>query len=249
MNRFWTVVALGGLLFQPLAGQLSDEIWEANKDLYEQILDHPFLKDLADGTLSQEAFGSYIIQDTHYLHEFAHALKVTASKAPKQEWADLLNTHSAETLSFERQLHEDIFNKYQISSQQISRTEPSPEAFAYTNFLVATAYSRPFAESMAALLPCYWIYWEVGKELEKNGSKNPVYQSWIETYSSQEYGESVQAVLDIFNEVAQDSSPDRLMRMKKNFRRSTRYEWMFWDSAYYGRPWPPNTDTDSHGFR
>jgi len=27
----------------------------------------------------------------------------------------------------------------------------------------ATAYEAPFHEALAALLPCYWTYWEVGK--------------------------------------------------------------------------------------
>ena len=28
-------------------------------------------------------------------------------------------------------------------------------------------------------------------------------------------------------------------KMKEHFRRASRYEWMFWDSAYGQRRWPP----------
>ena len=223
----------------PSAREFSDQLWEANRDIYEEILSPPFLKELVDGTLSQEAFYFYMIQDTHYLREFARALRVTAAKAPRADWAALLNTHSAETLEYEKQLHERVFRKYAISANQVARTQPSPEAFGYASFLVATAFSRPFSESLAALLPCYWIYREVGKELQKRGPENPIYQSWIEAYASPEYGKSVQAVLDIINKTAHSAQTADIESMKANFRRSARYEWMFWDSAYHRRSWPP----------
>lgn len=239
MRQWLVLVAIGSLALQPLPPNFTDQLWEVNRDIYEEILRHPFLKGLVEGTLSREAFAFYMIQDAHYLREFAQALSITASKAPREDWAALLNTHAADTFKYERQLHETVFQEYAISAEQVRRTEPSPEAFGYTSFLVSTAYSRPFAESLAALLPCYWIYWEVGKELEKQGSKNPIYQKWINAYASEEYGNSVQAVLVIVNEVARNANAEEIKKMKEHFRRSARYEWMFWDSAYHQRSWPP----------
>ena len=214
-------------------------LWEASLPIYEQILRHPFLTELVDGNLDREKFAFYMIQDAHYLREFARALSVTASKAPRQQWASLLNVHAADTLRYERQLHEAVFKEYGISPGQVSRTEVAPEAFAYTSYLVATAHQSSFAESLGALLPCYWIYWEVGKKLRKEGSKSPVYQKWIEAYSSPEYGEAVEAVLRILDQAALESPPEVRDRIRRNFLRSSRYEWMFWDSAYARRSWPP----------
>ena len=217
----------------------TDQLWEENRDLYAEILRHPFLKRLTDGSLEKERFAFYMIQDAHYLREFSRALRATAAKAPREEWAALLNTHAAETLGYELQLHESVFKEYGITPGDVMGMVPAPEAFAYTSFLVATAYSRPFPESIAALLPCYWIYWEVGKELKKQGSKNPLYQKWIDAYSSEEYGTAVEAILNIVNEVAATASSAEVKKMKEHFRRSARYEWMFWDSAYHRRAWPP----------
>lgn len=228
------------------ARSFTDEAWAANQDVYQAILRHPFLTGLTDGTLDRKAFAFYMIQDAHYLREFARALNATAAKAPKEEWAVLLSTHAADTLRVERQLHESVFKEYGISAADVARTEPAPEAFGYTSFLVATAFTRPFAESLAALLPCYWIYWEVSKELQKRGSKDPVYQKWIDQYASEEYGNTVKAVLAIANETARAARPDELARMKEHFRRSSRYEWMFWDSAYHRRAWPPATRQERH---
>ncbi|HXK59210.1 MAG TPA: thiaminase II [Acidobacteriota bacterium] len=221
-------------------GSFTGELWNANRDIYNRILEHPFLKELADGTLKRDAFAFYMIQDAHYLREFARALNITASKAPREDWAVLLSTHAADVLKSEKQLHESVFKAYGISEEQVASTEPAPEAFAYTSFLVANAHMGSFGESLAALLPCYWIYWEVGKELKKQGSKDPVYQRWIDAYSAEGFGESVKAVLSIINEVARQADPEQRRKMKEHFRRTSRYEWMFWDSAYHKRKWPPN---------
>jgi thiaminase/transcriptional activator TenA len=37
----------------------------------------------------------------------------------------------------------------------------APTNVAYTSYLLAVAYAGSFPEALAALLPCYWIYWEV----------------------------------------------------------------------------------------
>jgi thiaminase/transcriptional activator TenA len=224
------------------AERFSDALWKTNSDIYQQILKHPFLTGLQDGTLDPKAFAFYMIQDAYYLGEFGRALEVTAAKAPKKEWTDLLRTHASQSVDEEKRLHESVFQEYGISREEVARTEPSPEAFAYTSFLLATAYRGSFAESMAALLPCYWIYWEVGQELAKRGSPNPTYQKWIRAYSDPGYGDSVRAVIAIVNELAAEARPEELARMKDNFRRSSRYEWMFWDSAYALRRWPPGTN-------
>ncbi len=227
------------LRLQAQPASFSRQLWESNQDIYGAILEHPFLTGLADGTLKKEAFAFYMIQDAHYLREFARALSLTAAKAPREDWAVLLNTHAADALRYERQLHESVFSEYGISADQVQRTEPAPEAFGYTSFLVANAFRGSFAESLSALLPCYWIYWEVGKELKKRGSKNPVYQRWIDAYSAEGYGDSVKAVLAIIDQVGQSASPAERAVMQDHFRRTARYEWMFWDSAYHLRRWPP----------
>ncbi len=239
LSQWLVSLAILGLLVAPQTQTFTDELWEDNLDIYRKILDHSFLTGLSEGTLRQEAFSFYMIQDAHYLREFARALSITASKAPREEWAALLNRHAVDTLEYEKTLHESVFGEYGISTEQVAHTDPSPAAFAYTNFLVVTAYSRPFAESLSALLPCYWIYWEVGKELKKKGSKDPIYQRWIDAYSSEEYGDSVKAILEIVNQSSASAGPSEILRMKEHFRHSTRYEWMFWESAYQRQAWPP----------
>jgi thiaminase (transcriptional activator TenA) len=214
------------------------ELWESNVDIYREILRHPFLRELAEGLLSREAFAFYIMQDSLYLREFARSLNLAAAKAPRPEWGALLATHAASALQYERALHESIFTEYGISQADVDAFVPSPDAFAYTSFMVAACYGGTFSSALATLLPCYWIYWEVGRELKRRGSSNPVYQRWIDAYASEDYGGLVQAVRAVLDEVGAGASDEDRAGMQEHFRMSARYEWMFWDSAFHRRSWP-----------
>ena len=103
---------------------------------------------------------------------------------------------------------------------------------------MATTVGGSYAEGVGAVLPCYWIYWEVGKELLHRGSPDPRYQRWIEMYGSEEYGSVVQKVLDITDHLGPELSAAERTRVHQHFRATSRYEWMFWDMGYHRQAWP-----------
>src|SRR5262249_37653882 len=157
-------------------------------------LQHPFVTALTDGSLPRASFRFYAVQDALYLREFARALSLAAARAPRDEWIIMFNDHAATALRVERALHESFFAEFGLTPEAVAATPLAPTNLAYTSYLVAVAYGRPFHEGLAALLPCYWIYWEVGKALERKGSPDPLYSRWIGTYASQEFGGVVEAV-------------------------------------------------------
>jgi thiaminase/transcriptional activator TenA len=216
----------------------TDELWTAMDPMYQAILRHPFVRGLADGSLSRDAFRFYAVQDALYLREFARALSVAAARAPRDEWIIMFNEHAAGALRVERALHESFFAEFGLTTQDVTRTPMAPANLAYTSYLLAVAYGSPFHETVAALLPCYWIYWEVGKALERTGSADPLYARWIATYAAAEFAAVVKAVLDAVDAVAVDLRPAEREAMRRHAVITSRYEWMFWDMGHRLEPWP-----------
>ncbi len=214
------------------------ELWQEIIPIYESIIHHPFIKGLIDGSLSEESFKFYVIQDALYLREFARSLSIAAAKAPEDDWIIMFNEHSAGALKVERALHDSFFRDFRLKKKDIVNTTLAPTNLAYTSYLLSTAYSSPFHEVIGALLPCYWIYWEVGKALISRGSPNPLYQRWIDTYGGEEYARIVKAVLNITNKIARGLKEDQKEAMKKHFITTSRYEWMFWDMGLRCESWP-----------
>ncbi len=183
-------------------------------------------------------FKYYAIQDALYLREFARALAITAAKAPRDDWLATFAEHANVTIVTERALHDSFFKDWGLSEKEVYSTPMSPTNLAYTSYLISTASSRPFHENLGALLPCYWIYWEVGKKLEAKGSANPLFQRWIDTYSSEEFESICKIVLGVMDELAKDLRDEERKSALKHFRITSIYEYLFWDSSYKMESWP-----------
>ncbi|MGI8592983.1 MAG: thiaminase II [Solirubrobacteraceae bacterium] len=220
------------------AGRLTAELWSGIEAIYRAILDHPFLGGLTDGSLDRASFEFYVVQDALYLREYARALSVAAARAPGEAEIAMFAEHAAGAIAVERSLHEGFFAELGLSEEDVAGTPMAPTNLAYTSYLVATAYTGSFAELLGAVLPCYWIYWEVGKALLESGSPDPLYARWIETYGGEEFGEVVGAVLDLADRLGPELSPAERGRAARHFATTSRYEWMFWEAAFRRERWP-----------
>jgi thiaminase/transcriptional activator TenA len=216
----------------------SEVAWAESSPLYQRILDLPFNRELAEGTLSQERFQFYMVQDALYLEQYARALAMAAAKAPDAGAMEYFAHASEQALIVERALHGGFFEKFGIDPLDAARAEPSPTCFGYTNFLLAVALQGSYEELIAALLPCFWIYWKVGNHIAGTASADNPYQAWIDTYSDPGFGEAVTTVIAINDRAAAGATDQTQGAMLRSFKRSAQFEWMFWDSAYRQEDWP-----------
>ena len=216
----------------------TDELWASIGPTYAAILRHPFVTGLTDGSLPRDRFAWYVVQDALYLRSFARALAITGAGAPNDDWFVMLAEHAANAIRVERSLHAGFIRDLGLTAEEAAVTPLAPTTTAYTSYLLAAAHGQPFHRALAALLPCYWIYWEVGKELARAGSPDPLYARWIATYASPEFGGAVRAVLDATDQVAADLGPADRAAMLQHFGTTSRYEWLFWEMGYRRESWP-----------
>jgi thiaminase (transcriptional activator TenA) len=216
----------------------STELWDSNADVYGAILSHPFITGLTDGTLPESAFAHFVVQDAIYLRDYARALAVVASRAPDSAAMQMFARHAADAVAAELELHAALLPELGISPADVAAAEPSPACLAYTSYLLATARGGSYAEGVGVVLPCYWIYWEVGKELVRRGSPDARFQRWIDTYSGDEFAGVVRDVIAETDRIGAFLSGDERAAVARHYRTTSRYEWMFWDSAYRQESWP-----------
>jgi thiaminase/transcriptional activator TenA len=218
--------------------QFTPRLWASAAPIYEKILQHPFLTGLTDGTLPEERFRFYVMQDSLYLREYARCLALASAKAPSSYWCEMFAAHAQSALNVERSLHEGYFANWGLTPADLEATPPTPTTLAYTSYLLRVAGTGTFEELLGAILPCYWIYWEVGKTLILRGSPNPVYQRWIDAYAAEPFAAAVQRVLDATDRSSADLPEARRALVERHYLTASRYEWMFWDAAYRLEAWP-----------
>jgi thiaminase/transcriptional activator TenA len=216
------------------------EVWQRTEKLRHAITDLPFNVELADGSLAPERFRFYLVQDARYLIGFARALASAAARADSASDVAFFAGAAQEAIVVERTLHDGYFDRFGMTESDQSVVETSPTCLAYTSFLLATAQTGGYAELVAALLPCFWIYEHVGTEIlarQRPDTDNP-YLTWIRTYADDEFAAAVRTCRDAVDAAAAAASPATRAAMAAAFTRATEYEWLFWDSAYRLESWP-----------
>jgi thiaminase/transcriptional activator TenA len=221
-----------------MGDSFSAELWDSTADIYAAILAHPFVRGLTDGSLPQEAFTFYVIQDALYLRWYAQALAAVASKATDNAGTEMFARHAAGIIDVEMTLHESLLADLDIDAAAAEVAEEAPTTLAYTSYLLAAVGGGSYAEGVGAVLPCYWIYWEVGKHLLSQGSPNPRYQKWIDAYGAEEFGGEALEVIAVADRLGPGLGAAERARVCRHFRATSRYEWMFWDMGYRQEQWP-----------
>jgi len=140
--------------------------WRRIAPIREKIDALPLLAKLSDGTLSGEVFRHYILQDTLYLNHYARCLAIVAAKAPDNAKVMRFLNSAQKAIQVEQGLHSGILARFGVTPEDVAVAEPAPNGFAYTSFLMATAYHCSYAVALSAILPCFWIYWDVGEAIK-----------------------------------------------------------------------------------
>ena len=216
----------------------SQQAWQQNLALFEATLALPFNQTLADGSLPRDVFQHYMIQDAHYLVAFGRALAVAAAKADDAPGVVQFAAAAQEAVVAERELHHSFMQAYAVSAEQFARTPLSPTCHHYCHFLQSVAWSRSYPVALAALLPCFWIYAEVGRDIHARSKPGNPWQAWVDTYAAEEFHEAVARMRDTLDRIAATTTPAMRERMHAAYTQAARLEWMFWDAAYRLEAWP-----------
>ena len=216
----------------------SERAWQQTAPLRGAIHALPFNTELAAGTLERERFQGYIIQDALYLGEYSRVLALAAARGPDAATLRSFAESALEAVAVEQVLHERYLTEFGIDPAALALAEPSPDCLGYTSFLLATAYHEPWEVLVAALLPCFWLYWDVGAAIARIAAPDNPYRAWIDTYADEGFGAAVRAVIRVTDQAADAASPAVRAKMMAAFVRCCQYEWLFWDGAYRQRGWP-----------
>ncbi|MCL6626204.1 thiaminase II [Alicyclobacillus shizuokensis] len=220
--------------------QVTDWLHEQTHSIWQAAHQHPFVRELGDGTLDVDKFRFYILQDYVYLIDYSKLFAWAAIKAPKLEWASRFAGLLESTLNREMDLHRGYAAQFGISPEELEATEPAPVTVAYTKYVLDAAAHGDLEELLAALLPCAWLYWEVGCGLAKSNRLAPdsLYRAWIEQYADPRFGELTAWLRACLDELAADAPDWRRQRLYDRFITASRFEYMFWDAAYHRSGWP-----------
>ena len=210
--------------------KFSQQAYQSVEKIINTIRQHPFNRELMQGTLAVDKFAYYIEQDSLYLNEFARCVAIIASKSPI-EYTNIFLTYAKDVLFTEQEL----VHQYFIKALNLKRTNMlSLATLSYTSYLLSICSNEPFEVAIAVILPCFWVYYDVGVFITKqaNNKDNP-YARWIENYNNKEFADATMEMINICDKFAASTSKIVYQKMLDVFYKATCLEWHFCNDSYY----------------
>ncbi|WP_026986438.1 thiaminase II [Fodinicurvata fenggangensis] len=207
---------------------------------WDVFVKHPFVEQLAQGSLPESAFRHFLMQDYIFLLHYSRAHALAVVKSEKVDdlresafMVDLLLNH-------EIGLHVDFCARWGISEQDLQATEEDPANRLYTRYVLDKGHQGDLLDLLVALAPCALGYAEIGKRLlmdDKTRLEGNPYREWIELYGGDEFQEGAQKAAGQLDRVARRrglSQEDiahsaRWPSLSDNFRTAVKLETGFWE--------------------
>ncbi len=229
----------GGVFFHTTKGEtemtFTQQIRQEADALFQASFDHPFVQALGEGTLDEAKFRHYVLQDSYYLNQFSKVQAKGAILSHDMELSSRFLTHALHTIEAEHALHREFFTMLDVTEEERRGFEPAPTAYAYAMHMQQAGPT--LGDVLAAILPCYWVYYEIGERLKDAKPEHPIYTAWIATYGSEWFRELVEEQIDRLDLLAEQATEVERTRYRQSFLKSCYYEVAFWQMAWTLETW------------
>lgn len=235
INHFAGLWSRGGLETRPTAAEVREEWWQSAVEVRGAIDALPFIRALADGTLPRERFLGYLAQDALYLREYARVLAEAARLAPTAEEQSFWARSAHGAIAGELELHASWLTPETGVSAGTFAAEPSAVTTAYLDHLRAAAFSGDYPVLIAAVLPCFWLYTDLGVRLHAGefsmyarDAEHP-YASWLATYADPVFADATEQAVAHVTAAAAAADEAGRRRMHRAFLTACEHEAAFFD--------------------
>ncbi len=213
----------------------ASELLASTDSLLERQKSHPFVMAIGDGSLDEERFRRWLLQDYRYLESYARALALAAAHSPDlgsmRHWAEALRL----TLVVEMDLHRRFSACFGLSAGDLEIAPLWPTTRAYGDFLRRVAAGGDPARTVASQLPCAWDYYHLARHLESRGlPADPRYAEWIRQYASREFRDlAIWLKEELDRRIAGVPELGRI-KVRETFVEARGFELRFWDMCWRG---------------
>ena len=207
------------------------DVWAESARIFEGIKALPFIKELADGSLDPSRFDRYIAQDELYIGNYGRQMFQLADMMTDPGQREMFRAFAQSGIDGEKAMHELLIGRFGIDTE----VTPSVVTSTYNNHTQAAIDSGSKEVALAAMLPCMWIYNEVGLHILSIASLegNP-YKEWVLEYGNEEFTEGVNAVLALADGWAAAADDATRAAMTRAYLEAALFEYAFWDYGYNG---------------
>jgi len=210
----------------------TEQLVEANRDLWMAMTGHPFVLGLADGTLPDSALQAWLQQDRIFVVQERRVVAALRGHGLPWHLDDLLAD-----LDHSLVLEADAFTRTAADHGFAAEVEPWPVCLGYTSYLLCAAYDGAL-EGLTALYAAERAYLDTWTAVATHSPADSTYHAWIRNWSGEPFRAFVSALGRDLDELAGAPPPTLARRLGLVFTRAARFELAFWEMCWSGQAWP-----------
>lgn len=213
---------------------LRERLFEIGKPYWDKIIEQPFIQELAAGTLEEDIFRYYTLQDNSYLQEFVKVFAIGLSKSNNLQDMKNFMRFMKGAMESETEAHDDFLKKIGITKEMSLQTQANIVNTSYTNYMISVASTGTAAEAAAAVLTCNWSYEYIARMTSNKKAYEKSYycNDWYNIYTSDYFKKDVEDNIAMVEKLCENYTENQLKHIDEIIMRCSEFEYLFWDIAY-----------------
>jgi len=210
---------------------ITDRMYSESRDIWDKLKNNAFIHKMADGSLSEERYINYMLQDYAYLKAYLLVLDAGYRNAETASERDYIKSHITEINEEIERVHIPAMRELRITDEEAESVVMCAEIKNYSDYMLSVTKNGKFIDCISAILACSWSYEYICDELVSGGYvKESEYASWFMAYSSKGYKASNYGLMEKVNEYADAESEEKCEELVQVFKKCSAYELDFWNA-------------------
>lgn len=216
-----------------MANKLSDKLRLQAADLWAEAADKPFVREMAEGTLPEDRFRNYMLQDFLYLQDYIEILRLTLNYTEDPALRGFLDRITEETLHETYRVHLPNMKRLGVSDDEIAGCAREPVIEEYVRYMREQLEEGGLRAGLTALLQCSWVYAYIGQKTDEKYHMSVLsspYRFWFEAYTCEDYIRANDMWIEALDGICAELSEEETESLCRIFRTCAEYENRFWDT-------------------
>ena len=210
----------------------TEQLVEANRDLWAAMAGHPLVLGLAHGTLPDSALQAWVQQDRIFVVQERRVVAALRGHGLPSRLDDLLAD-----LDHNLAVEAEAFTRTAAEHGFAPEVEPWPVCLGYTSYLRCAAYDGAL-EGLTALYAAERAYLDTWTAVAQLSPADSAYHGWIQNWTGEPFRAFVGALGRGLDQLAGAPSPALARRLGMVFTGAARFELAFWEMCWSGQAWP-----------
>lgn len=170
--------------------KFSEIIRENAEPFWSETVNHKFVHELADGTLSKSAFIHYLVQDYAFFKHFADLLSYAIVYAPEYQQVHQLAGFLSDVTDGENDYFLRSFKELGVNEKEYLNPNLNPvmQGFADT---ITKATQTGYHDCLIVLSCAEWTYWTWANSVQNKRPTQFYFSEWITLHNYPDFGKFV----------------------------------------------------------